>query len=666
MKKIFYLLITLAIISSCKKDNPEITLPALFTDHMVLQQKTETPVWGWATPESVIEISTSWNVKSSVTTSKNGKWIVKIPTPEAGGPYSIKISSGRLIKTIDDVYIGEVWLASGQSNMEMPVKGWGKDMTIDNSSKEIEDSKNSLIRMFTVEKTISDTPKNDCVGEWKISNPENTGDFSATAYFFAKNLYKNLKVPIGIIHSSWGGTPAEAWTSMSYIKKIKGFEGVDKQLNEAKVNQEKTTTWIKDLKKTSFDDALKNGFKDESSDKQYSASAYDDKDWKEMILPAYWESKQLKNFDGIVWFRNEFIIPNGTDLNDLKLYLGKIDDMDVVYINGEKVGETLELGFWDAERLYPINAHVLHTGKNSVSIKVIDNYGGGGIYGNKSIGIINSKNDTLFNLSGKWKFKPVGLFKDGHIYDFTKQNTYSNMPKSTLQLSQYSPTTLFNGMIAPLVPYAIKGVIWYQGESNVGRAKQYETLFPMMIKNWRAEWKMGDFPFYYVQIAPFKYSNQDSFSAAELRYAQFTTLKENNVGMVVTTDIGDVDDIHPSNKQDVGKRLSFWALNNTYGKDSIAYSGPLYKDVVFDKNKAIVSFTNIGEGLVSDGEKLNSFEIAGGDLVYYKAEAVIQGDKVIVLSKKVRKPKFVRFGWRNDAVPNLFNTTGLPASPFRN
>jgi sialate O-acetylesterase len=666
MKKLFWILLVFITLISCKKKTPEIKLPALISDHMVLQQNAEVPLWGWGTPGAVLDISTDWNVSKSATIGEKGNWFVKISTPKAGGPYTITISSGNSIRIIDDVYLGEVWLASGQSNMEMPVKGWGKDMPVDSSAQEIAASDIPQIRMFTVKRTMKFTPEKDCIGEWKVSNPKNTGDFSATAYFFAKNLYQNLKIPIGIIHSSWGGTPAEAWTSKKFIKSIKGFEGTEKQLTESKSGQKKMEAWLKNFKEISFDNGLESEFKDKKNDQKYITQGFNDSGWKEMMLPAYWETKQLKNFDGIVWFRKEFNIPKGTNLKGLKLYLGKVDDMDDTFINGKKVGGQLKAGFWDKERIYPVDETILHPGKNIISVKVIDNYGGGGIYGNKKIGILNSKNDTVIDLSGKWKFLPVSLIRNGNIYHLNEKYSYSSMPKGVIILNPHFPTVLYNGMMAPLIPYTIKGAIWYQGESNVGRAKQYEKLFPTMIRNWRADWKLGDFPFYYVQIAPFNYNNGSPMSAAELRNAQFLALKEKNTGMVVTTDIGDVDNIHPSNKPEVGKRLALWALKNDYGIDTIICSGPLYKNTRFDKKKAIISFTYTGKGLKNDGKKLRSFEIAGKDSVFYNADAKINGKQVIVTSKKVKAPKFVRFGWRNDSEPNLFNSAGLPASPFKN
>ncbi|RUA10524.1 MAG: glycosyl hydrolase family 2, partial [Flavobacteriia bacterium] len=556
MKKIFVFLLLISLSGSCKKDTPNITLPALFSDHMVLQQKSKTPLWGWAPPGTSIDLTTTWGEDKTFTADKNGNWFVKIPTPKAGGPYVITLRSGNSIRIIDDVYSGEVWLASGQSNMEMPVKGWGKDMPVDNSAQEIAASDIPQIRMFTIKKTMGYIPEKDCSGEWKVSNPKNTGDFSATAYFFAKDLYQKLKVPIGIIHSSWGGTPAEAWTPKSFVTQVKGFENTEKQLQEAQNNQKKMASWLKDLKKIDFNEALENGFKDEENDKKYSSPTLNVSGWETMDLPAYWETRQLKDFDGIVWFRKDFNLPEETDLKDLKFYLGKIDDMDVAYVNGKKIGGKTELGFWDADRLYPVKDEILHPGKNTISIKVIDNNYGGGIYGEKNLAVLDSKNDTLISLSGKWKFKPVSMIKEGNIYTFSGSKNYSNMPKITASLNSHMPTVLYNGMIAPLIPYTIKGAIWYQGEANVGRAKQYEILFPKMIRSWRKVWSLGDFPFYYVQIAPFKYANRKPMSAAELRYAQFLALKEKNTGVVVTTDIGNVDNIHPSNKPEVGRRLS--------------------------------------------------------------------------------------------------------------
>lgn len=666
MKRITVVFVFLLLISCKVEQKTSLNLPALFTDHVVLQQNTDVPIWGWSNPEAEISIMTTWGVNATTKVNAKGKWTLKLRTPKAGGPYEITISTKEISKTIKDVLIGEVWLASGQSNMEMPVQGWGEDNPIDNSIQEIASSENASIRMFTVENKTSLTLEKNCIGSWKLSNPSNTGDFSATAYFFAKRINKELNVPIGIIHSSWGGTPAEAWTPLSHLTKVNGFENTEKHLSEILAKEDSLSSWLKMLDTVSLAQATENKFNDLENDKRYSESDFHDTDWKEMKIPNLWESEHLTNFDGIVWFRKDFEIQEGTNLKDLTLFLGSIDDMDATYVNGINVGNHLSKGFWNVDRLYDLSEDVLHSGKNTISIKVIDDFGGGGFSSDKDLSILDDKGIVIVKLSGKWKFLPVATILDGTIYNFDAKNSYAAMPTNYYSGIIHKPTSLFNAMIAPLVPFAIKGVIWYQGESNVGRDNQYKALFPEMIKGWRETWNIGNFPFYYVQIAPFKYNRPDTTVSAKLRHAQFLTLKEENVGMVMTTDIGEVDNVHPSNKQDVGKRLALWALNKTYYIDSIVYSGPLYANTEFNKNKAIISFTNIADGLVCKGKTLSYFEIAGKDSVFYKANATISNDKVIVWSKQVTQPILIRFGWSDVAQPNLFNSAGLPASPFKN
>lgn len=452
----------------------QIKLPAIFSDNMVLQQRANAPIWGWASPGEKIVVQGSWmNAKDVIIhADQSGKWIVKIKTPPAGGPYTITLQGDETI-TLKNVMVGEVWICSGQSNMEMPVKGWGAETPIENSEEEIKKANYPQIRLFTVKREVAIQPKDDVIGEWSVANPHTVADFSATAYFFGRDLYESLNVPIGLIHSSWGGTIAEAWTSGSALRKLGDFD--------------------KDLDR----------------------------------------------------------------IDSLKSHL--------------KEGE-------------------------------------------------------------------AGIDKPNN------------------------PSVLYNAMIAPLIPFAIKGAIWYQGESNRGRAAQYEKLFPILIKDWRNRWKEGEFPFYFVQIAPFNYKG-DSTAGAALRDAQRKTLSLSNTGMAVTLDIGNVDNIHPANKQEVGRRLSLWALAKTYGK-KIPYSGPLYEGMKVKGDKIILSFDEVGEGLITKGGGLESFEIAGEDKQFVPADAAIQGDRVIVFSDQVAHPKAVRFAWRDASEPHLFNAAGLPASSF--
>jgi sialate O-acetylesterase len=673
MKKISLLFIYLLSIVSCTNTSLDITISSLFADHMVLQRQKEVPVWGWAAPATIIKISASWGESSLAKADTSGRWLTKIQTPKAGGPYVLNVISGSdTVKTINDIMIGEVWLASGQSNMEMPVKGLGEDTPIENSVNEITNSENKNIRMFTVKKTISYTSKQDCIGEWKVANSKNTGDFSATAYFFAKNLNNELKIPIGIINASWGGTPIESWIAEEYIKTVNGYKDVAGKINELKTNIDVLSDYLKDTGYFPFSYITQSdAFTDTSFiDKRVKSTDFDDSEWHSIVLPDTWDNTELKNINGIVWFRKDFDIPeniNPASLNSL--FLGKIDEMDETYINGVKIGSNLGISSWTKERAYNIDKTILHKGKNNITIKMINTYGGGGFYTKKDIILSSNSQKEIINLSGKWKYKPVAyLYRfNSEIYLFTDRSKYNGIPKYDFLAEERTATLLYNGMIAPIIPFYIKGAIWYQGESNVGKAKQYDDLFPTLIRNWRAQWGEGDFPFYYVQIAPYSYvSYGDNTIAAKLRFSQFKTLKEKNVGMVVTTDIGNINNIHPSNKQEVGKRLSLWALHNTYGFDSKVYSGPLYKSCEIISDKAIVSFTHTAGGLICKGNKLTNFEIAGTDSIFYDATAKIDKNKVIVYSKNVRNPKFVRFGWKNAAEPNLFNAYGLPASPFKN
>jgi sialate O-acetylesterase len=425
--------------------------------------------------------------------------------------------------------------------------------------------------------------------------------------------------------------------------------------------------WMESLKKVdvpvdtmSYDPIVKN-------DIEYSTPEFNDSDWPVMELPAYWETSALPGFDGIVWLRKEFDLPAACEGKDLVLHLGAIDDMDATFVNGIKVGSILKTGFYSFPREYNIPSKILKKGKNVIAVEVIDLMGGGGIYDKNGISVrIRNSKKSVLNLNGKWKYFPVAEIMKDKIYFFGKsEKTFKDRPQVAVPINEYAPTTLYNAMIYPLIPYTIQGAIWYQGESNVGKAFEYRSLFPAMIECWRNVWGQGDFPFYYVQIAPFTYKETIPSSSAELREAQLLTLKLPNTGMIVTTDIGNPKTIHPSNKQEVGNRLALWALSKTYGKENVVCSGPLYDKIEIEKDKIIVHFTHIEGGLVAKGGPLTYFEIAGEDKNYIPAMAEIKGDIVEVWSDKILQPVAVRFGWNENANPNLFNSAGLPASPFR-
>jgi len=464
MKILFLLISLLFTIVDVSNVMAQIEFPAFISDNMVLQQQTEVPIWGWEKPGVNVKILCSWDKREYFTTTNSkGKWQTKIKTPVAGGPYKLTINNKEII----NILVGEVWLCSGQSNMQ-----WALDQT-DNSSKEIDNANYPLIRFFYAARQLSDQPQEDCYGLWTECSPNTAKSFSAVAYYFGKKIHKELNIPIGLIHTSWGGSSAQAWTKKKILH----------------------------------------------SDPDYN---------------IYFEKQR----------KQELAAEPG---------------------------------------ILPINNN--------------------------------------------------------------------------------SPSRLYNAMIHPFIPFAIKGVIWYQGESNTGEALLYEKLFPAMIKNWRDDWQQGEFPFYFVQLAPYKYDTP--FIGGLLRDSQRKSLSIRNTGMAVTLDIGNHDDIHPRNKLDVGERLALWALARDYGKNDLVYSGPLYKSYEIVNDEVHIKFTHIGGGLVSKSGELSHFELSGDDRIFYEAEAEIINDMVVVKSKHVAKPIAARYAFHNTDEPNLFNVKGLPASSFR-
>jgi sialate O-acetylesterase len=478
-------------------------------------------------------------------------------------------------------------------------------------------------------------------------------DFSAVAYFFGRELHRELNVPIGLICASWGGTVAEAWTSEKTLRDMGDFDEALDALEQERQNpgylkekhDQATQRWWRALEQADPG----------SGAGQWMSPGCDDSGWKVMSVPTAWESEDLRDFDGVVWLRTEIELPETWVGRQLVLELGPIDDIDTTWVNGTKVGGLEQPNRWHVSRKHAVPADVAKAGRNTIAVRVCDMGRRGGIYGKpEQLKLYPADaSNAARSLAGEWRYQ-VGI-------ELTKLPPWPQ----TYLLHANSPSVLYNGMITPLVPYTIRGAIWYQGESNRLRAQQYRTLFPRMIGNWRAAWGQGDFPFYYVQIAPFDYA-RDTGQTGELREAQLMTLATKNTGMVVTMDIGNLRDIHPKNKQDVGRRLSLWALARTYGRTGLMYSGPLYKSTSVESSRIRVHFDHVGGGLATrDGKPLTWFEIAGEDRKFAEARAEIDGDTVVVWSEAVPEPVAVRFGWQTVAEPNLMNKEGLPASPFR-
>lgn len=654
---LFSILSLSLIFYSCEqKEKIDLQIPFLFSDHMVLQQNEKVSIWGLYNPNDKIEIKGSWGEKAVAESDENGNWNLKIQTPKAGGPFTMDIITSDSTIVLNDILFGEVWLASGQSNMQMPLKGWPPNDVIKDSKNEIASAAHPELRMFTIPMTLSLVPLDDIKGEWLASSPETAGDFSATAYFFAKRLQEELKVPIGIIHSSWGGTPAEAWTSEANLRKLGDFDDALDLVKDPKT-YEVVAKWFGQFPAQDFPETKEQWEQMDFADIDAARPEFDDSNWTDIEIPGPIDLMKNGPFDGAVWIRKEFEITDTS--SDYSLHIGAIDDMDVTYINGEKVGGLVGAGFWNVPREMVVPKNFLKKGKNTIAIRIIDTGGGGSVNGPVEL---KSKNGTAINLEGNWKYLVIAEIYLGKFYGYGLKNSIESRPE-VMQLNPYIPSILYNAMINPLVPYSIKGAIWYQGESNVGRDAQYRRLFPTMINDWREKWQV-EFPFYFVQIAPYNYSpDPASHVSQKLREAQRKTLSTAKTGMVVTLDIGDVANIHPANKQDVGSRLAGLALANDYGKDLMA-SGPLYKSMSTSGNKIILEFDHAVNGLKAGEEGLKGFEIAGENKVFSIAEATIVNNTIVLTAAGVDAPLHARYAWRDNSIANLFNTEGLPASSF--
>ncbi len=635
--------------SSGPKPAADIKLPAIFGNNMVMQQKTKVPVWGEAASGGKVTIEIA-GIKAEAVADEKGNWRTSINSPAAGGPYELKISGEKTI-AFKNIMFGEVWLASGQSNMEMPLAGWGK---IKNYEQEIAAANYPEIRLFQAKHVMSNTPLKDIEADgWKECSPETVADFSATAYFFGRELYKQLHVPIGLIHSSWGGTVVEAWTSGKTLADFPEFTKAVKLLQNPSAEHEDKFKKHKEIIKPWQETMKKRMLKSPSIKQGWQKADYDDNAWKTMNVPGTWESQGLK-FDGTVWFRKELELPESWRGKPVGLSLGAINDFDITWVNGKEIGSEALVYI---PRNYTIPADLTKNGRLTIAVQILDIGNSGGIYGSKKQIFINNMSGDTISLAGKWRYKTDPLHP--------KIDEMPLLP--TVLEGPNRPTVLFNAMINPIVTYAIKGAIWYQGESNAGRAYQYRKLFPAMIRDWRSYWKQGDFYFLFVQLANFmEHKNKPVDDAwAELREAQLMALKEPNTGMAVTIDIGNAKDIHPKNKQEVGRRLALNALKLAYGKD-IENSGPIYKSMKVEGNKIRISFDHVDGGLlIKGGKTLKGFAIAGKNKKFKWAKAKIVGNDVLVWNSSISKPVAVRYAWQANPVCNLYNKAGLPASPFR-
>lgn len=653
MRILFILVVSLGL-WSCHPSTPQPFIPSsIFGDHMVLQQQEAVAIWGTGTPNDEVKVQGSWSDEYvSTRVDASGNWRLELPTPKAGGPYLLDMAQSDTLLRFEDVMIGEVWLASGQSNMEMPLTGYLPAEPVDNYEHEIATADYPDIRFINVKRAISPTPMDAIAGEWTVTSAETADRFSATAYFFARELHQSIEVPIGIIHTSWGGTPVESWISKDKLLELGEFE---KQL--AALDPEKIAVyqdWYEQFPSVDFPKDEQGWESLDLQDDKYAAMDFDDSQWSITNLPGDIENMEGTYPDGAVWFRKKININDPYQTYTFSVTEG-IDDMESLYINGRQVAFT---HCWNCPRSYEITG-LFHAGENQLAIRLIDTGGGGGFRGEMSL---SSASGEQVDINNDWKYLAIAGVYQGKLLLFqSNPQALSNPPEGidAYRFDSWTPSGLYNAMIHPVIPYNIQGAIWYQGESNVGRAAQYEKTFPGMINDWRTRWA-DEFSFYFVQIAPFDYGNGQ---AAALREAQRKTLKTPKTGMAITMDIGHPTSIHPGNKQEVGQRLALWALSRDYAQDLVP-SGPLYRSHQVVGSRIIIEFDHAENGLVFEPRGGIPFEIAGADGQFVQAEARVEEQKMIIWSDHIPNPKHVRYAWDDYVVVTLFNEEGFPAASF--
>lgn len=630
----------------------------IYQDHMVLQRGVEVPVWGTAEAGEQITVAFAGK-QAEAQADEAGRWTAKLGALEAGqaGELTVKGSKSEPV-VIRDVLVGDVWICSGQSNMQ-----WSVAQSA-NAEAEIAQAKHPQIRLITVPRVTSLEPTETMEGKWQVCSPESVGEFSAVGYYFGREIQKSQGVPIGLIANAWGGMPVESFMSEEMLKSDADFAPVLDRKREPSTQDAARA-------KKMYEGSLKKWEaqylrKDEGIAPEAKGWAKGDGngEWKAMELPQHWEKAGLA-IDGAVWFKRTVKVPAEWAGKDLSLGLGGIDDMDVAYFNGEEVGRTEgELAVL-AQRYYRVPKEQVKAGEATIAVRVFDRMADGGFYGPPAGMKLTVKDDDSAKpipLTGKWEYRVEKSWpQEANVPPRPSAPVSANAP--------FLASNIYNAMVHPIVKFPIKGAIWYQGESNAGRAEQYRKLFPAMIRDWRAKWGQGDFPFLFVQLANFanrkpRAEEPAESEWAELREAQTMALAEPNTAMAVIIDIGESKDIHPKNKQDVGKRLALGAQKIAYGKD-VAFSGPMYKGMKVEDGKARLTFEH-AEGLKTrDGSAPRGFQVAGEDKKWQWAEATIEGDEVVVWSDAVKAPAAVRYGWGDDPAVNVYNGAGLPMSPFR-
>ena len=600
----------------------------IFSDNMVLQREIDIPVWGSATPKELIRIEMAGE-SVSFATNEQGEWKVFLPKQEAGGPYTLKISGQSEVITFSDILIGDVWFASGQSNMEHPMQGWEwiPHSEIDRFDAEMADTGYPEIRLFAVPKHPSPVSLNDLpAGKWEKASKEAVAGFSATAWFFAKTLYKKLKVPIGIIHSSWGGTPIQTWMRRETLKPfINDLPRESDSLNPEEWYTKVTTSIEKNRIYRNQISYPPPGLAATISNPEVDLSGWEKIDFL----------NEEKHWGKVVWLRKTMIIPE-VPSQPLKLSLGFLNRQANLYFNG------IELAYIQ----YPkpagieVSPALIRKGENVLTIRLANFMGATQVFG---------------TLSGSPNLEKQWLANDQLEQMDSSAESYQNRP-----------AFLFNGMVAPVIPYGMKGIIWNQGESDAGHPALYEKMFQQLIVDWRHLWDQGDLPFLFVQSTSYmSIPGQKSFSRVKLRQAQAKALELPNTGMVVSIDIGDPYDVHPKNKNEIGRRLSLQALKIAYNCD-ITADGPVYRTHHISEDTVIVLFDHAAKGLrLINYNVEESFSVIAKDGKSYPVKAVVEDNKLLLYPMPAPGISEIHYAWEDYPVCTLFNSENLPSTPFR-
>jgi sialate O-acetylesterase len=621
--------------------NSQIKLPKLIADNMVLQRDKPLKIWGWASPKEKVAILFQKKNFRTVA-NNNGKWEVILPPQPAGSGFEMIIKGKNELK-IRNVAFGDVWLCSGQSNMVLNMERVKEKYPQEIAAANYPDIRNFFISTQTELKG----PKTDFQsGEWKTANPNDVLSFGAVTYFFAKNIYDQYKVPIGIINSSVGGTPIEAWISEEGFK---DFSEIQKT-----IQKNKDTSYVNSFSQRNIVPQLKLEIKDLGQIEHWESADYQPKGWRNINIPGFWEDQGLKELNGVVWYRKEIDIPQNWTGKNLKIMMGRIVDADEMYFNGKKIGN---ITYQYPPRRYQISSDLIKPGKNILVIKVTNTSGKGGFVPDKPY-FLQSEDDQI-DLKGTWQYKIGEVF----------QPVAWSLNMTSL-VRQNQPSALYNAMIAPVLPFNIKGILWYQGESNTANPEAYGNFMTSIIKDWRTKWNDQKLPFLGVQLTNFQEINYTPTESnwAALREAQNKALTLPNTAVAVTIDLGEWNDIHPLNKKDIGARLALSARNLAYGESNLEYSGPVFVSQNIDNERIVLQFKSVVDGIISnDGEPLRWISIAGYDKKFVWAKTkIVAKDKIEVWNESIKSPKYVRYAWQdNPEGVNFYNSVGLPASPFR-